>query len=205
MTWRRQELPPARRTPRTSSPMRMIAKPRPFPPAEARIPRQGKENSVIQQSVIQAASAAGSCLYVGQDRFGRWVVRDADCRCGGLFTNQTEAIRFAMYECQRRPSPSSCCQTASNWTAHSPSLQLSGLPLEPRKHHFRDLFWPRQDTPGQAHGNVGLGRLGRGRRPHDVGLRDRDRRVRRLRRRLYRSRGRWQNVPEPRLFSGVVS
>ena len=53
---------------------------------------------MIQQSVIQAASAAGSCLYVGQDRFGRWVVRDAECRCGGLFANQTEAIRL----CQRR-------------------------------------------------------------------------------------------------------
>jgi hypothetical protein len=23
--------------------------------------------------------------------------------CGGLFANRTEAIRFAMYECQRRP------------------------------------------------------------------------------------------------------
>lgn len=58
---------------------------------------------MIQQSVIQAASAAGSCLYVGQDRFGRWVVGGADRRCGGLFTNQTQAIRFAMYERQRRP------------------------------------------------------------------------------------------------------
>lgn len=58
---------------------------------------------MIQQSAIQAASATGSCLYIGQDRFGRWVVRDAECRCGGLFANQTEAIRFAMYECQRRP------------------------------------------------------------------------------------------------------
>ncbi len=60
---------------------------------------------MIQQSAIQAASAAGSCLYIGQDRFGRWVVRDAECLCGGLFANQTEAIRFAMYECQRRPQP----------------------------------------------------------------------------------------------------
>jgi hypothetical protein len=31
------------------------------------------------------------------------VVRDAQGLCGGLFTNQAEAIRFAMYECQRRP------------------------------------------------------------------------------------------------------
>ena len=57
---------------------------------------------MIQQSNIQATSV-GSCLYIGRDRFGRWVVRDAECLCGGLFANQTEAIRFAMYECQRRP------------------------------------------------------------------------------------------------------
>jgi hypothetical protein len=58
---------------------------------------------MIQQQSIKRASAIGSCLYVGQDRLGRWVVRDAQCRCGGLFANQTEAIHFAMYECQRRP------------------------------------------------------------------------------------------------------
>jgi hypothetical protein len=58
---------------------------------------------MIQQQSIKPASAIGSCLYVGQDRLGRWVVRDAQCRCGGLFANQTEAIHFAMYECQRRP------------------------------------------------------------------------------------------------------
>ena len=58
---------------------------------------------MIQQSSIQAALAGGSCLYIGQDRFGRWVVRDAQCLCGGLFANQKEAIRFAMYECERRP------------------------------------------------------------------------------------------------------
>ena len=58
---------------------------------------------MIQQSNVQATSSVRSCLYIGQDRFGRWVVRDAECLCGGLFANQTEAIRFAMYECQRRP------------------------------------------------------------------------------------------------------
>ena len=58
---------------------------------------------MIQQRGIKSTSAIGSCLYIGQDRFGRWVVRDAQCLCGGLFANQPEAIRFAMYECQRRP------------------------------------------------------------------------------------------------------
>jgi hypothetical protein len=58
---------------------------------------------VIHQSAIQAASAVGPCLYIGQDHFGRWVVKDTKSMCGGLFANQTEAIRFAMHECQRRP------------------------------------------------------------------------------------------------------
>jgi hypothetical protein len=53
---------------------------------------------------IKAASAANSsCLFIGQDRSGYWVVKDAQSLCGGLFVNRKEAIRFAMYECQRRP------------------------------------------------------------------------------------------------------
>jgi hypothetical protein len=44
-----------------------------------------------------------SCLFIRRDRSGHSVVKDAQSLCGGLFTNRTEAIRFAMYECQRRP------------------------------------------------------------------------------------------------------
>ena len=56
------------------------------------------------QHDIRAASAANSCcLFIGQDRGGHWVVKDAQSLCGGLFANRNEAIRFAMYECQRRP------------------------------------------------------------------------------------------------------
>ncbi len=58
---------------------------------------------MIQQSNVKAATVVGSCLFIGQDRCGRWIVRDAQSLCGGLFANQKEAIRFAMYECQRRP------------------------------------------------------------------------------------------------------
>jgi hypothetical protein len=56
---------------------------------------------MIHQDIRAAASY--SCLFIGQDRTGRWVVKDAQSLCGGLFANRTEAIRFAMYECQRRP------------------------------------------------------------------------------------------------------
>jgi hypothetical protein len=58
---------------------------------------------VFHQSANQATSAVGSSLYIGQDHRGQWVVRDASHRCGGVFANRTEAIRFAMCECQRRP------------------------------------------------------------------------------------------------------
>jgi hypothetical protein len=58
----------------------------------------------MTQHGIKAASPANhSCLFIGQDRAGCWVVKDAQSLRGGLFVNRTEAIRFAMYECQRRP------------------------------------------------------------------------------------------------------
>jgi hypothetical protein len=58
---------------------------------------------MIQQEVKAASVASYSRLFIGQDRAGHWVVKDAQSLCGGLFANRTEAIRFAMYECQRRP------------------------------------------------------------------------------------------------------
>ena len=58
---------------------------------------------MIHQKNVVAAPSVGESLFIGQDRLGQWVVRDARCMCGGLFANRTEAIRFAMYECQRRP------------------------------------------------------------------------------------------------------
>jgi hypothetical protein len=58
---------------------------------------------MIQQDIKAAPAASLSCLFIGRDRAGHWVVKDARSLCGGLFANRTEAIRFAMYECQRRP------------------------------------------------------------------------------------------------------
>jgi hypothetical protein len=51
--------------------------------------------------VMIAPAARLSCLFIGQDRSGHWVVKDARSLCGGLFANRSEA-RFAMHECQRR-------------------------------------------------------------------------------------------------------
>jgi hypothetical protein len=58
---------------------------------------------MIQQNIRMAPATNLSCLFIGRDRDGHWVVKDARSLCGGLFANRTEAIRFAMYECQRRP------------------------------------------------------------------------------------------------------
>jgi len=58
---------------------------------------------MIQQDIKAASAANTACLFIGQDRGGHWVVKDAHSLCGGLFANRNEAIRFAMYECQRRP------------------------------------------------------------------------------------------------------
>jgi hypothetical protein len=58
---------------------------------------------MIQQDIKAAGAARLSCLLIGQDHDGHWVVKDARSLCGGVFANRAEAIRFAMYECQRRP------------------------------------------------------------------------------------------------------
>jgi hypothetical protein len=58
---------------------------------------------MIQQDAKTTGLARLSCLFIGRDRNGHWVVKDARSLCGGMFTNRTEAIRFAIHECQRRP------------------------------------------------------------------------------------------------------
>ncbi len=35
---------------------------------------------------------------IGKNSRGQWVVRESSGRCGGLFFNRVEAIKFAMYE-----------------------------------------------------------------------------------------------------------
>ncbi len=66
------------------------------------VARETLEVSLVQEDV-NAAPAVGSHLFIGQDRRGRWVVEDARNACGRLFAERTAAIRFEMYECQRRP------------------------------------------------------------------------------------------------------
>jgi hypothetical protein len=65
--------------------------------------RDNEAKSMIHQHIKTASAANASCLFIGKDHGGHWVVKDAHSLCGGLFANRNEAIRFAMYECQRRP------------------------------------------------------------------------------------------------------
>jgi hypothetical protein len=73
------------------------------PPGNAPIRAKIEERPMIQQDIEAACAAGPSCLFIGQNRRGLWVVQDARHLCGGMFGNRVEAIRFAMYECQRRP------------------------------------------------------------------------------------------------------
>jgi hypothetical protein len=60
---------------------------------------------MIQQNIKAAHATETSCLFIGRDRRGQRVVKDACGLCGGVFANRNEAIRFAMHECQRRRQP----------------------------------------------------------------------------------------------------
>ena len=59
---------------------------------------------MIRQDIKTTSAAFGSFLFIGGDRYGRCVVKDARSFCGGVFADRTSAIRFAIYECQRRPN-----------------------------------------------------------------------------------------------------
>jgi hypothetical protein len=58
---------------------------------------------MIHQDINAAPAVSLPCIFIGRDHAGHWVVKDARSLCGGLFSSRTEAIRFAMYECQRHP------------------------------------------------------------------------------------------------------
>ncbi|MBS0536135.1 MAG: hypothetical protein JSR72_18955 [Proteobacteria bacterium] len=43
-----------------------------------------------------------SPFLIGRDSRGRWVVRQQNGQCGGLFVDRASAVRFAMFENGRR-------------------------------------------------------------------------------------------------------
>jgi hypothetical protein len=42
-------------------------------------------------------------FFVGKDSHNNWVVQDQQHRCGGLFVDRAEALRFALFENGHRP------------------------------------------------------------------------------------------------------
>ncbi len=60
----------------------------------------------VEEPACPASADGRERLLIGRDHLGHWVVRDAKCRCGGLFIDRTEAARFARSECLARlPRP----------------------------------------------------------------------------------------------------
>lgn len=49
-------------------------------------------------SLPSRSISRSSCLLVGKDHRGRWVVRNEMGTSGGLFIDRTAALRFAMLE-----------------------------------------------------------------------------------------------------------
>ena len=48
-------------------------------------------------------SSKSPLFFIGKDSRGNWVVQDQRHRCGGLFTDRAEALRFALFENGHRP------------------------------------------------------------------------------------------------------
>ena len=75
---------------------------------------------MIQYDIGAAAGARSSCLFIGRDRSGRWVLKDARSLCGGLLTNRTEAIRVCdVLNANAALNPSLCCLMVSYSTDRS--------------------------------------------------------------------------------------
>ena len=74
---------------------------------------------MIQQDIKAASAANTSCLFIGQDRGGHWVVKDAHSLCGGLFANRNEAIGLRCMNANADRNRSLCCPTGSSSTGRS--------------------------------------------------------------------------------------
>jgi hypothetical protein len=54
-------------------------------------------------SLASRPASRSSCLLVGKDRRGQWVVRNEAGTSGGLFIDRAAALHFAMLENGNRP------------------------------------------------------------------------------------------------------
>ena len=72
-----------------------LRRPHAVPPAMVNFPHR-PDASIINESI--------PLFYIGQNKKGRWVVREADGRSGGLFLFKQWAVRFA----RRQSEPAGC-------------------------------------------------------------------------------------------------
>ena len=42
-------------------------------------------------------------FFIGRNSCGNWVVQEQTCKCGGLFVDRAEAIRYALFESGHQP------------------------------------------------------------------------------------------------------
>jgi hypothetical protein len=48
-------------------------------------------------------SSRSPLFFIGKDSQGNWVVQDQQHRCGGLFVDRAQALRFALFENGHQP------------------------------------------------------------------------------------------------------
>lgn len=50
-----------------------------------------------------AGSSAGSTVFIGKNRLGKWVVREQNGIFGGLFASRAQALKYALFENGQNP------------------------------------------------------------------------------------------------------
>jgi len=73
-----------------------------------------------------------SLFMIGKDSRGNWVVQDQRGKCGGLFVDRVNALRFAMFENGNKPQ-------AVVMVPGVFELNMSGKPLAPSNEDLRKL------------------------------------------------------------------
>ena len=77
------------------------------------------------QDEARSSTSRFPLFLVGQNSHGNWVVQDPKGRCGGLFIDRAEAIKFAMYESGSRPQAVIMVPGTLSWIRAAGPMPLS--------------------------------------------------------------------------------
>ncbi len=69
---------------------------------------------------VKTVFAVGSCLFIGQDRCGRWVVRDAQSRAAGRPRTGPRRSDSPCTNASAARNPSSCCPAGLEFSGAAP-------------------------------------------------------------------------------------